>query len=109
MEIQLQELIEQIKKDGVEAAESQAEAILTAAKDEAEKRISILIKDSDGNILNSSYYKHTFPKLQADCFTVSMPSRGDAATVQVYISDSTESELIISDVREWGIWLQNNI
>ena len=40
MEIQLQELIEQIKKDGVEAAESQAEAILTAAKDEAEKIIS---------------------------------------------------------------------
>ncbi|MBR6551943.1 MAG: V-type ATP synthase subunit E, partial [Clostridia bacterium] len=31
---------EQIKKDGVEAAESQAEAILTAAKDEAEKIIS---------------------------------------------------------------------
>ena len=28
MEIQLQELIEQIKKDGVEAAENQAEAIL---------------------------------------------------------------------------------
>ena len=40
MEIQLQELIEQIKKDGVEAAESQAEAILTAAKDEAQKIIS---------------------------------------------------------------------
>ena len=40
MEIQLQELIEQIKKDGVEAAESQAETILTAAKDEAEKIIS---------------------------------------------------------------------
>ena len=40
MEIQLQELIEQIKKDGVEAAETQAEAILTAAKDEAQKIIS---------------------------------------------------------------------
>ena len=40
MEIQLQELVEQIKKDGVEAAETQAEAILTAAKDEAEKIIS---------------------------------------------------------------------
>ena len=35
MEIQLQELIEQIKKDGVQAAEAQAEAILTAAKAEA--------------------------------------------------------------------------
>ncbi|MBE6596640.1 MAG: V-type ATP synthase subunit E [Ruminococcaceae bacterium] len=40
MEIQLQELIDQIKKDGVEAAESEAEAILTAAKAEAEKIIS---------------------------------------------------------------------
>jgi len=40
MEIQLQELIEQIKKDGVEAAESQAEAILMSAKAEAEKIIS---------------------------------------------------------------------
>jgi len=40
MEIQLQELIEQIKKDGVEAAEVQAEAILNSAKAEAEKIIS---------------------------------------------------------------------
>ncbi len=40
MEIQLQELIEQIKKDGVETAESQAEAIVEAAKKEAEKIIS---------------------------------------------------------------------
>lgn len=40
MEIQLQELIEQIKKDGVEAAETQAEVILKSATDEAEKIIS---------------------------------------------------------------------
>lgn len=40
MEIQLQELIRQIKKDGVEAAEVQAESILAAAKAEAEKMIS---------------------------------------------------------------------
>ena len=40
VEIQLQELIDQIKKDGVEAAETQAEAILTAAKAEADKIIS---------------------------------------------------------------------
>ena len=40
MEIQLQELIEQIKKDGVDAAETQAEAILVSAKAEAEKIIS---------------------------------------------------------------------
>ena len=40
MEIQLQELIEQIKKDGVDAAEAQAEAILVSAKAEAEKIIA---------------------------------------------------------------------
>ena len=40
MEIQLQELIEQIKKDGVEAAETKAEAIIVSAKDEAEKIIA---------------------------------------------------------------------
>lgn len=40
MEIQLQEIIEQIKKDGVEAAETQAEAIIMSAKAEAEKIIS---------------------------------------------------------------------
>ncbi len=40
MEIQLQELIEQIKKDGVDAAETQAEAIIESAKAEAEKIIA---------------------------------------------------------------------
>ena len=40
MEVQLQELIEQIKKDGVEAAGAEAEAILNSAKKEAEKIIS---------------------------------------------------------------------
>ena len=32
MEIQLEQLIDQIKKEGVEAAEAQAEAILNSAK-----------------------------------------------------------------------------
>lgn len=40
MEIQLQELIEQIKKDGVETAEAQAAAILETAKAEAKKIIT---------------------------------------------------------------------
>ena len=39
MEIQLQELIDKIKKDGVSAAEIQAESILESAKAEAEKII----------------------------------------------------------------------
>ncbi len=40
MEIQLKELIAQIRKDGVEAAEGQAEAILEAAKAEADKIVA---------------------------------------------------------------------
>ena len=40
MEIQLQELIGQIKKDGVEAAEAQAQAILASAKNEAKKIVA---------------------------------------------------------------------
>jgi V/A-type H+-transporting ATPase subunit E len=37
MEIQLQELIDQIKKEGVESAEKQAQEIIESAKAEAEK------------------------------------------------------------------------
>ena len=40
MEIQLKELIDQIRKDGVEAAETEAEAILKAANEKAEKIIA---------------------------------------------------------------------
>ena len=40
MEIQLQELIEQIKKDGVDAAETKAAEILESAKAQAEKIIA---------------------------------------------------------------------
>lgn len=40
MEIQLQKLIEQIKKDGVDAAETEAQKILAAAKTEADKIVS---------------------------------------------------------------------
>lgn len=40
MEIQLQELIDQIKKEGVEAAEAKSDAILTDAKVQAEKIVS---------------------------------------------------------------------
>ncbi len=40
MEIQLQELIDQIKKNGVEVAESEAQAILEAARAEAQRIIA---------------------------------------------------------------------
>jgi len=53
MEIQLQELIDQIKKDGVEAAESKAEAILDAAKAEAEKIVSEAQAQADKILLDA--------------------------------------------------------
>lgn len=40
MEIQLQELIEQIKKDGVQAAEAEAAAILAAAREQADRIVA---------------------------------------------------------------------
>lgn len=53
MEIQLQELIDQIKKDGVEAAETEAESILNSAKAEAEKIISDAQAQADKILLNA--------------------------------------------------------
>ncbi len=53
MEIQLQDLIAQIKKDGVDAAQNQAEAILKTAKDEAERIISDAKAQADKIMLNA--------------------------------------------------------
>jgi V/A-type H+-transporting ATPase subunit E len=53
MEIQLQELIDQIKKDGVEAAEAKAEAVLKAANEEAEKIVSDAKAKADKILLDA--------------------------------------------------------
>lgn len=53
MEIQLQELIDQIKKDGVEAAETEAEAILNSAKAAAEKIIAEAEAEAEKILLNA--------------------------------------------------------
>lgn len=53
MEIQLQELIEQIKKDGVVAAEQQAAAILQDAKAEAESILSDARAQADRMLLEA--------------------------------------------------------
>jgi V/A-type H+-transporting ATPase subunit E len=47
MEIQLQELIDQIKKDGVEAAEEKAKAIIEQAKKEADEIIADAKAEAD--------------------------------------------------------------
>ena len=53
MEVQLQELIDRIKKDGVEAAEAEAEAILESSKEKAEKIISDAQAEADRILLNA--------------------------------------------------------
>lgn len=53
MEIQLQDLIDQIKKDGVASAEVEAESIINAAKAEAAKIISDAQAQADKMLLNA--------------------------------------------------------
>ena len=66
MEIQLQELIEQIKKDGVEAAETEAEAILTGAKAEAEKIIADAQDKADKMLQNAKLENERMVKSSED-------------------------------------------
>ena len=47
MEIQLQEVIDQIKKDGVEVAETEAKNIVKSAKAEAEKFMASVKSEQD--------------------------------------------------------------
>ncbi len=53
MEIQLQELLDQIKKEGVEAAETEAAAILNSAKAEAEQIVAQAKLQADKILLNA--------------------------------------------------------
>lgn len=66
MEIQLQELIDQIKKDGVEAAEAQAEAILISAKSEAERIISDAQAEAEKIIANAKTENEKYVKSGED-------------------------------------------
>ena len=66
MEIQLQELIDQIKKDGVDAAETEADAILKSAKDEAEKIISNAKAEADKILLNAKAENERMVKSSED-------------------------------------------
>ena len=66
MEIQLQELIDQIKKDGVEAAETEAESILNAAKAEAKKIISDAEIQADKILANAKSENERMVKSSED-------------------------------------------
>ena len=66
MEIQLQELIDQIKKDGVEAAEIEAETIIDSAKKEAERMISEAQAQADKILLNAKNENERMVKSSED-------------------------------------------
>ena len=53
MEIQLQELIDQIKKDGIEAAETESKSIVDSAKAQAERIIADAQAQADKILLNA--------------------------------------------------------
>lgn len=53
MEIQLQELIDQIKKDGVELAENEADSILESAKAQADKIVADAKAQAERILLNA--------------------------------------------------------
>ena len=53
MEIQLQELIDKIRKDGVDVAENDAKAILDSAKDEAQRIILEAQSEADKILANA--------------------------------------------------------
>ena len=66
MEIQLQALIDQIKKDGVEAAVTEAESVLKAAKEEAEKIISDAKSQAEKYLLDAKHENERMVKSSED-------------------------------------------
>lgn len=66
MEIQLQELIEQIKKDGVEAAETEAKSIVDSAKAQADKIIADAQAQADKILLDAKNENERMVKSSED-------------------------------------------
>ncbi len=66
MEIQLQELIDQIKKDGVQSAENEAASILEAAKAEAEKIVSDAKAEAEKMLLDAKEENERFTRVSEE-------------------------------------------
>ena len=66
MEVQLRDLIDQIKKDGVEAAEAEAEAILQAAREQADKILSDARAQADKILLHAKSENDRMVKASED-------------------------------------------
>ena len=116
MEIQLQELIDQIKKDGVNAASAEAESILNSAKAEAEKIISDAQAQADRILLNAKAENDRMVKSSEDAirqagrnllisFRESVARELKAIVSEnvntVYTSDAF-AQLIVNAVQAWA-------
>jgi len=116
MEMQLQELISQIKRDGVEAAEAEAESIINSAKAEAEKIISDAQAQAEKAMLNAKLENERMVKSGEDAirqagrnllisFRESVTKELNAIVSEnvtaVYSSDAL-AQLIINAVECWA-------
>ncbi len=93
MEIQLQELIEQIKKDGVEAAENKAASILAAADAEAQKIIADAKAEAEKLRLDAKEENARLVKVSEDAIR----QAGRNLLISFRDSVSKELEAIIGD------------
>lgn len=117
MEIQLQELIDQIKKDGVEAAEAQAAAILETAEAEAAKIIAEANAQADKLVADAKNENERTVKSAEDAirqagrnllitFRESVTKELKAIigeNVSSVYSDNSLSQLIIRTVEGWAM------
>ena len=116
MEIQLQELIDQIKKDGVEAAEDEAKAILENAKAEAERIVADAKAEADKILLSAKTENERMVKSSEDAirqagrnllisFRESVAKELQAVAgenVAAAFSSERMADLIIKVVEEWA-------
>ncbi|HJB18952.1 MAG TPA: hypothetical protein H9782_06810 [Candidatus Bariatricus faecipullorum] len=115
MEIQLQELIDQIKKDGVETAEAQAESILNSAKAEAEEIVARAQAQADKILLDAKNENDRIVKSGEEAIRQAgrnllisfrdSVSRELSAIVRENVSDVYSSDalskIIVSAVESW--------
>ena len=116
MEMQLQELISQIKKDGVEAAAAEAGSILDSAKAEAERIISDARAQADKMMLDAKSENERMVKSSEDAIrqagrnllisfresvTNELKAIVNENVASVYSSDAL-AQLVINTVESWA-------
>lgn len=116
MEMQLQELIDQIKKDGVEVAESEAKSIVDSAKIEAEKIVADAKAQADKILADAKVENERMVKSSEDAIRQAgrnlLISFRESVTRElnvivgetvdsVYSADSL-SQLVVNVVESWA-------